>query len=72
MAIATLGQQQYLQALERSLRIIRNTDHLSLEASIEELCKIQMMLMYLEQKNESTLLDFIHNLKSNTEEVKVF
>lgn len=72
MAIATLGQRQYLQALERSLRIIRNTDHLSLEASIEELCKIQMMLMYLEQKNESTLLDFIHNLKSNTEEVKVF
>ena len=30
-------EQQYLQSLERSLRLIRSGERLSLEASIEEL-----------------------------------
>ena len=72
MTITILGQQQYLQALERSLRIIRSTDRLSLEASIEELCKIQLLKLYFEQKNESSLLGFIHDLKSSIEDAKEF
>ncbi len=43
MEMMEMGQQMYLLALERSLRIIRSTERLSLEASIEELCKVQLL-----------------------------
>lgn len=67
-----IGQQRYLQALEQSLRIIRNADRLSLEASIEELCKIQLMVLYFEQKNEASLLRYIEELRYSHEDVKDF
>lgn len=72
MTITTLGQQQYLQALERSLRIIRNTDRLSLEASIEELCKIQLMKVYFDKTSMNSLLQYASALKVSDEDVKVF
>lgn len=72
MMTTEIGQQQYLQALEQSLRIIRNTDRLSLEASIEELCKIQLMMLYFEQKNEASLLRFIEDLRYSNEDAKDF
>ena len=71
-AMTELGQQQYLQTLERSLRIIRSTDRLSLEASIEELCKIQLLKLYFEKKNETSLLQFVDNLRETEEEAKAF
>lgn len=72
MITTEIGQQQYVQALEQSLRIIRNTDRLSLEASIEELCKIQLMMLYFERKNEVSLLRFVEELKTGSEDVKYF
>ena len=72
MMTTEIGQQRYLQALEQSLRIIRNADRLSLEASIEELCKIQLMVLYFEQKNEASLLRYIEELRYSHEDVKDF
>lgn len=72
MMTTEIGQQRYLQALEQSLRIIRNADRLSLEASIEELCKIQLMVLYFEQKNEASLLRYIEELRYSQEDVKDF
>lgn len=72
MVTTEIGQQQYLQALEQSLRIIRNTDRLSLEASIEELCKIQLMILYFERKNEVSLSRFVEELRYSNEDAKDF
>lgn len=52
-------EQQYLQSLERSLRLIRSGERLSLEASIEELCKVLLIQIYLERENRQTLRDFM-------------
>lgn len=72
MMTTEIRRQQYLQALEQSLRIIRNTDRLSLEASIEELCKIQLMILYFERKNEVSLLRLVEELRTGNEDVKHF
>lgn len=53
---------QYLLSLERSLRIIRNSERLSLEASIEELCKVLLIQIYLERKSQRTLNDFVGHI----------
>ena len=52
-------EQQYLQSLERSLRLIRSGERLSLEASIEELCKVLLIQIYLERKSQRTLDKFV-------------
>ena len=52
-------EQQYLQSLERSLRLIRSGERLSLEASIEELCKILLIQIYLERRSQRTLDNFV-------------
>ena len=52
-------EQQYLQSLERSLRLIRSGERLSLEASIEELCKVLLIEIYLERKSQRTLDKFV-------------
>lgn len=53
------SEQQYLQSLERSLRLIRSGERLSLEASIEELCKVLLIQIYLERKSQRTLDNFV-------------
>ena len=67
-----IGRQQYLEALERSLRIIRSTDRLSLEASIEELCKILLLNYCFEKKNETSLKGFASKLTENNEKADEF
>ena len=52
-------EQQYLQSLERSLRLIRSGERLSLEASIEELCKVLLIEIFLERKSQRTLDKFV-------------
>lgn len=55
-------EQQYLQSLERSLRLIRNGERLSLEASIEELCKLLLLQIVLERESQRTLNDFVGDM----------
>lgn len=55
-------EQQYLQSLEHSLRLIRSGERLSLEASIEELCKVLLIQLYLERESQQTLNDFVGHL----------
>ena len=55
-------EQQYLQSLERSLRLIRSGERLSLEASIEELCKVLLIQIYMERESQRTLNDFVGHM----------
>lgn len=55
MKTMEMGKQQYFQSLEQSLKIIRSIDRLSLEASIEELCKVQLLKWCYEQVKDRPL-----------------
>ena len=72
MSIGEMGQQQYLQTLEKSLRIIRNNDKLSLDASIEELCKVLLLKLYIERKGETTFYEFVNSLRMYVDDMNAF
>lgn len=67
MSTMEVGYQHYLQSLERSLKIIRYNDKLSLEASIEELCKVQLLKWCCERCGVRTLRLFTDELIQNSE-----
>lgn len=63
-------EQQYLQILERSLRIIRSGEHLSHEASIEELCKLLLINICFERRTGSSIKDYVLDFEQNNEEIQ--
>lgn len=62
----------YYDSLERSYRIIRSEERLSIEASIEELCKLLMLKLCFEHENKSQFQPFIYDGEASHEPVSSF
>lgn len=62
----------YYDSLERSYRIIRSEERLSIEASIEELCKVLLLKLCFEQKNKSQFQPFVYDSEAGNEPVSTF
>lgn len=63
---------KYLDCLDRSFKLIKNEQRLSIEASIDELCKVLLLKLCFERKNNNRFLPFVYDLKANTEPVSKF
>jgi len=63
---------KFLDSLEHSYKLIKSEMRLSTEASIEELCKVLLLKLCFERKNNSRFLPFVDDLKANTEPVSSF
>lgn len=65
-------EQQYLQSLERCLRYIRSAERLSIEASIEELCKVLILQLCFEKKNAQTIRGKVSDFMLTDEKIESF
>ena len=59
-------------SLERSFRIIRSEERLSVEASVEELCKVLLLKLFFERKNGVHFLPFAADLRASSEPMSSF
>lgn len=58
--------------LERSFRIIRSEERLSVEASVEELCKVLLIKLCFERKNNTRFPPFAADLRASSEPMPSF
>lgn len=65
-------EQQYLQSLERCLRYIRSGERLSIEASIEELCKVLLLQICFERNGDMVLRREVLNMMLTDEQADSF
>jgi len=67
-----IKDQQYFQSLEHALRYIRSGERLSLEASLEELCKVLLLQVCIERESKFTMGELASDLWQTEEDVTSF